>query len=102
MRSRYQLSKVKIVQSISYPTLYEVYDFSMLIHAYSVYACLETMLFDIALNYSSLFLGSKVLFATIITHDTTNVLGTTNIFLSLKTQPYAMLPSKYQSISDQY
>ena len=90
MRSLYQFSKVKIVQSISYPTLYE---FFMLIHAYSVYACLETMLFDIALNYSSLFLGSKVLFVTIITHDTKNVLGTTNIFLNLKTQPYAMLPS---------
>ena len=93
MSSRYQFSKVKIVQSISYPTSYEVYEFSMLIHAYSVYACLETMLFDIALNYSSLFLGSKILFVTIITHDTTNVLGTTNIFLSLKTQPCAMLPS---------
>ena len=38
------------------------------------------MLYDITLNYSYLLLGSKVLFATMMTHDTTNVLGTSNIF----------------------
>ena len=52
----------------------------ILADAYSVYACLETMLYDIALNYSALLLGSKVLFATIMTHDSKNVHRTTNIF----------------------
>ena len=51
------------------------------------------MLYDIALNYSSLLLGSKVHFPTMLKQDTINVHGTTNIFLSLKTQPYAMFPS---------
>ena len=32
--------------------------------AYSLYACLEAMLYDIALNYSSLLLGSEVHFPT--------------------------------------
>ena len=70
----------------------------ILADAYSVYVCLETMLYDIALNYSALLLGSKVLFATMMTHDSKNVHRTTNIFLSLKTQPCAMLPSTLHSI----
>ena len=70
----------------------------ILADAYSVYACLETMLYDIALNYSALLLGSKVLFATMMTHDSKNVHRTTNIFLSLRTQPYAVLPSILHSI----
>ena len=61
--------------------------------AYSLEACLETMLYDIALNYSSLLLGCKVHFSTMLKQDTINVHGTTNIFLSLKTQPCAMFPS---------